>query len=251
MNFRIGFGHDVHRLAAGQKLILGGIEIPHKKGTIAHSDGDVLVHAICDALLGAANLRDIGVHFPDTSDEFKGVSSLMFLKKVMDLLKKEHYSVVNLDTTICLQQPKIKDYTQKITEKLAFDGLTNIKVICDGIIYTNGCSGFHFDGCTSSNIEINCISQDSIDDIAGHSNSLAITWALGMYACKTVDCNNMEVKIKLAKGYAYGFYIAGLVGGNSYGKNYINRIQNCKYGLYLYSESTGWVSQHEFYGGRF
>jgi len=114
MNFRIGFGYDVHQLAEGRKLILGGIEIPHQKGSVAHSDGDVLIHAICDALLGAAGLRDIGVHFPDNSEDFKDISSLILLTRTMALLKEHGYHVGNIDTTLCLQRPKIKDAIPKM-----------------------------------------------------------------------------------------------------------------------------------------
>src|SRR5512145_954458 len=103
---RIGFGYDVHQLAEGRKLILGGVEIPHSKGSVAHSDGDVLIHAICDALLGAASLRDIGVHFPDNSDTYKDISSLILLKKTMDLLADKGWEFGNIDCTICLQRPK-------------------------------------------------------------------------------------------------------------------------------------------------
>ena len=110
MNFRIGQGYDVHRLEKGLDLFLGGIKIPHEKGCVAHSDGDVLIHAICDALLGAAALRDIGFHFPDTSPEFKNIDSKILLKKTIDILSKNGYSLVNLDSTICLQRPKIKEY---------------------------------------------------------------------------------------------------------------------------------------------
>lgn len=119
MQIRIGFGYDVHQLAENRKLILGGIEIPHDKGCIAHSDGDVLVHAICDALLGAAGLRDIGVHFPDTSGEFKNISSLILLSRTMDLLRTHHFELGNIDSTICLQRPKIKDYIPQMIAMLA------------------------------------------------------------------------------------------------------------------------------------
>jgi 2-C-methyl-D-erythritol 2,4-cyclodiphosphate synthase len=108
MNFRIGQGYDVHRLAEGETLWLGGILIPHHKGTIAHSDGDVVIHAICDALLGAAKLRDIGTHFPDNSAEFKNIDSKILLKKSYDLVKKRGYEIVNIDCTISAQQPKLK-----------------------------------------------------------------------------------------------------------------------------------------------
>jgi 2-C-methyl-D-erythritol 2,4-cyclodiphosphate synthase len=119
MNFRIGFGYDVHKLATGRKLILGGVQIEHTKGSVAHSDGDVLIHAICDALLGAANLRDIGVHFPDTSAVYKDIDSKILLKKTVELLISKSYKIANIDSTICLQQPKIKDYIPSMQETLA------------------------------------------------------------------------------------------------------------------------------------
>ena len=119
MNFRIGFGYDVHQLAEGRKLIIGGVEIPNKKGAVAHSDGDVLIHAICDALLGAANLRDIGFHFPDTSDDFRNISSLILLRQTLSLLKEHGYQVGNIDSTLCLQRPKIKDFVPQMVSNLA------------------------------------------------------------------------------------------------------------------------------------
>jgi 2-C-methyl-D-erythritol 2,4-cyclodiphosphate synthase len=109
-NLRVGFGYDVHQLKEGNKFILGGISIPSDKGPIAHSDGDVLIHAICDALLGAANLGDIGVHFPDNSSEFKGIDSKILLRKTMDLISEQGYKVVNIDSTVSLERPKLKDY---------------------------------------------------------------------------------------------------------------------------------------------
>lgn len=117
--FRIGFGYDVHQLQEGRPFWLGGIEITHHKGSLGHSDGDALAHAICDALLGAANLRDIGFHFPDTSDEFKGIDSKILLKKVVSLLTENGYSIINIDSTICLQSPKIKDYIQQMQTVLS------------------------------------------------------------------------------------------------------------------------------------
>jgi 2-C-methyl-D-erythritol 2,4-cyclodiphosphate synthase len=119
MPFRIGFGYDVHQLAEGRKLILGGVEIPHEKGSVAHSDGDVLIHAICDALLGAASLRDIGVHFPDNSDTYKGISSLILLEKTIKLLAENGYVVGNIDSTICLQRPKLKEFIPEMIIRLA------------------------------------------------------------------------------------------------------------------------------------
>jgi 2-C-methyl-D-erythritol 2,4-cyclodiphosphate synthase len=119
MNIRIGLGYDVHQLAEGRKLIIGGVEIPNKKGAVAHSDGDVLIHAICDALLGAANLRDIGFHFPDTSDDFRNISSLILLRQTLSLLKEHGYQVGNIDSTLCLQRPKIKDFVPQMVSNLA------------------------------------------------------------------------------------------------------------------------------------
>ena len=119
MGFRIGHGFDVHRLAEEEELWLGGIKIPHYKGTVAHSDGDVLIHAICDALLGAAKLRDIGYHFPDNDPEFKNVDSKVLLKKTCKLLTQYNYSIVNVDSTICAQKPKLKDYIEDMEKVLA------------------------------------------------------------------------------------------------------------------------------------
>lgn len=119
MLIRVGIGYDVHQLAEGRKLILGGIEIPHEKGSVAHSDGDVLIHAICDALLGAANLRDIGFHFPDNSADYKNISSILLLEKTIKILKEKGYRVGNIDSTICLQRPKIKDVIPEMVECLA------------------------------------------------------------------------------------------------------------------------------------
>lgn len=109
MKIRVGFGYDVHQLAEGYKLWLGGICIEHTKGSVGHSDGDVLIHAICDAILGAANLRDIGVHFPDTDQTLKGIDSKIILKKTYEIVKSKGYQIGNIDSTICLQKPKIKD----------------------------------------------------------------------------------------------------------------------------------------------
>lgn len=107
MKIRIGFGFDVHRLEEGKALWLGGINIPHTKGSVGHSDADVLIHAICDALLGAAGLSDIGHYFPDTDAEFKGIDSKILLRKVMELIFEKGYSIGNIDCTLCLESPKI------------------------------------------------------------------------------------------------------------------------------------------------
>ncbi|MBQ9138225.1 MAG: 2-C-methyl-D-erythritol 2,4-cyclodiphosphate synthase [Alistipes sp.] len=119
MNFRIGHGYDVHALGEGLKLVLGGVEIEHTKGCIAHSDGDVLLHALCDALLGAAALGDIGKHFPDSSAEFKGISSLLLLERVVALLAEQGYSVGNVDVTIAMQRPKLRPYIDTMRERIA------------------------------------------------------------------------------------------------------------------------------------
>ncbi len=119
MNIRVGFGYDVHQLRDGLDFWLGGIQIPHTKGAHGHSDADVLIHAICDALLGAANLRDIGYHFPDTSNDFKGIDSKILLKRVIELLNENNYEIGNIDCTICLQSPKINPYIPEMIEILS------------------------------------------------------------------------------------------------------------------------------------
>ena len=119
MAFRIGFGVDFHQLAEGKELWLGGILIPHTKGAIGHSDADVLLHAICDALLGAACLGDIGIHFPDTDEAYKNIDSKILLQKTVNLISKEGYTIVNIDSTLCLEEPKIKSYISKMQEAIA------------------------------------------------------------------------------------------------------------------------------------
>jgi len=119
MIIRIGHGYDVHKLENGRDFFLGGIKIPHIKGCVAHSDGDVLIHAICDALLGAAALRDIGYHFPDTDNNYKNIDSKILLKKSMSLLYEKGYSIVNIDSTICLQKPKIQEYIPAMVQTIA------------------------------------------------------------------------------------------------------------------------------------
>ena len=118
-DFRVGHGYDVHALGEGLRLVLGGVEIAHTKGCIAHSDGDVLVHAICDALLGAAALGDIGKHFPDSSAEFKGIDSLILLSRVVELLAKEGYTIGNIDSTIAMQRPKLRPHIDLMRERIA------------------------------------------------------------------------------------------------------------------------------------
>ena len=116
---RFGFGYDIHRLVAGRKLILGGVEIPAEKGLLGHSDADVLLHAICDAILGAAALGDIGKHFPDTDERFRGISSLELLRHVDHLLRTRGYSVGNVDSTVVLEQPKIAKYAEQMRQNIA------------------------------------------------------------------------------------------------------------------------------------
>lgn len=119
MKIRTGFGYDVHQLQEGYDLWLGGIKIDFNLGAVGHSDADVLIHVICDALLGAANLRDIGFQFPDTDLKYKGIDSKVLLAKVMTLLKEKGYSIGNIDSTICLQQPKINPYIPEMKKCLA------------------------------------------------------------------------------------------------------------------------------------
>lgn len=116
---RIGTGYDVHRLTEGRKLILGGVEIPYEKGLMGHSDADVLLHAIMDALLGAAALGDIGKHFPDTDEAYKGISSIRLLEKVGELVEKELYAVSNIDATIIAQRPKLAPYIEEMRDHVA------------------------------------------------------------------------------------------------------------------------------------
>lgn len=116
---RIGFGFDVHKITEGRKLILGGVEIPSEKGLLGHSDADVLLHAICDALLGAAALGDIGKHFPDTDARFKGIASIELLKSVGKLIQQSGYAVGNIDTTLVLEKPKIIFYVDQMRKNIA------------------------------------------------------------------------------------------------------------------------------------
>lgn len=119
MNIRVGIGYDVHQLKKGEELILGGIKIQHYKGTLGHSDADVLIHAIIDALLGAAALGDIGKLFPDSSKEFKGIDSKILLKRAFDIVKKAGFTIGNIDSTIALQKPKLREYIDAMRIVLA------------------------------------------------------------------------------------------------------------------------------------
>ena len=119
MNCRIGFGFDVHQLKDGLDFWLGGILLPHSKGGLGHSDADVLIHSVCDALLGAANLGDIGKHFPDTDPKYKGIDSKILLQEVMSLVRENGYELGNIDSTICLQRPKIGKHIPEMQKVLA------------------------------------------------------------------------------------------------------------------------------------
>lgn len=119
MNIRIGQGIDFHRLEKGVNFFLGGVRIPSEKGCVAHSDGDVLLHALCDALLGAAGLMDIGYYFPDTSPEYKNIDSKILLKKSFDLVKEKGFSVINIDSTVCLEKPKISTFIPEMRKVIS------------------------------------------------------------------------------------------------------------------------------------
>lgn len=119
MSFRIGFGVDFHQLSEGRSLWIGGVHIPHEKGAIGHSDADVLLHAICDALLGGAALGDIGTHFPDTSEEFKNIDSKILLQRTAMLIGEAGYKIINIDSTVCLEKPKIKPYILQMQQVIA------------------------------------------------------------------------------------------------------------------------------------
>jgi 2-C-methyl-D-erythritol 2,4-cyclodiphosphate synthase len=131
MNIRIGQGIDFHRLETGLDLWLGGVKIPADKGCVAHSDGDVLLHAICDAMLGAAGLRDIGYYFPDTDVKYKNIDSKILLKNTFDLIRKEGYSIVNIDSTLCLEKPKISPFIPEM--KKTMSSILEIVTGCVGV----------------------------------------------------------------------------------------------------------------------
>lgn len=119
MKIKVGFGFDVHKLKEGEPLWIGGVNIPSEKGALGHSDADVLIHAICDAILGALNLRDIGFHFPNTDPKYKGIESMKLLEKVCDMVREYKYTVNNIDSTLCLEKPKISEYIPRMKKTLA------------------------------------------------------------------------------------------------------------------------------------
>lgn len=116
---RIGHGYDVHRLESGRKLIIGGVDIPYNKGLAGHSDADVLLHSICDALLGAAALGDIGKHFPDNDDKYKGISSMLLLKKTAEIIAEKGFKVVNIDATVIVEEPKLSPYMEEMCSNVS------------------------------------------------------------------------------------------------------------------------------------
>ena len=150
---RIGSGYDVHRLAEGRKLIIGGVEIPYEKGLLGHSDADVLIHAVMDSILGAAALGNIGRHFPDTDSEFKDISSIKLLKKVLSLIKNNNYCIINLDATIIAQKPKMSPYIEAMRRNIA-DAL-EISLDCVNIKATTE-EGLGFTG-KELGIAANCV----------------------------------------------------------------------------------------------
>ncbi len=145
MGIRIGTGYDVHILKEGRKLIIGGVEIPFEKGLLGHSDADVLTHAVMDSMLGAAALGDIGMHFPDNDDSFKGICSITLLKKTSEILKKNGFSVNNIDATIVAQRPKMAPYIEKMRKNIADAINTDIKNISIKATTTEGL-GFEGEG---------------------------------------------------------------------------------------------------------
>jgi 2-C-methyl-D-erythritol 2,4-cyclodiphosphate synthase len=127
--FRIGFGVDFHQLVEGRELVIGGIQIPHHKGSLGHSDADVLLHAICDAMLGALSLGDIGIHFPNTDPAYKDIDSKILLEKCYSLISQRGYKIVNVDSSLCLEAPKIKKYSDQMREVIA----TLLRVTVDDV----------------------------------------------------------------------------------------------------------------------
>ena len=150
---RIGYGYDVHRLVEGRKLIMGGVEIDYERGLLGHSDADVLLHAVMDSLLGAAALGDIGKHFPDTDERYKGISSIKLLKEVLNLINENNYCIINLDATIIAQKPKMRLYIDQMRENIA-DAL-NMDISCVNVKATTE-EGLGFTG-EGLGIAANCI----------------------------------------------------------------------------------------------
>lgn len=137
-NIRIGHGYDVHRLENGKKFVIGGIEIDHYKGAVGHSDADIVIHVICDALLGAMSLGDIGSHFPDTDETYKNIDSKILLEKVITLVKKNNYNIINIDVTVLLEKPKLRNHIDTMRTKLAEIIGTNISQVSIKATTTEG-----------------------------------------------------------------------------------------------------------------
>ena len=137
-NIRIGHGYDVHKLENGKKFVIGGIEIDHYKGAVGHSDADIVIHVICDALLGAMSLGDIGSHFPDTDETYKNIDSKILLEKVITLVKKNNYNIINIDVTVLLEKPKLRNHIYKMRTKLAEIIGTNISQVSIKATTTEG-----------------------------------------------------------------------------------------------------------------
>ena len=137
-NIRIGHGYDVHRLENGKKFVIGGIEIDHYKGAVGHSDADIVIHVICDALLGAMSLGDIGSHFPDTDETYKNIDSKILLERVITLVKENNYSIVNVDVTVLLEKPKLRNHIDTMRTKLAEIIGTNISQVSIKATTTEG-----------------------------------------------------------------------------------------------------------------
>lgn len=137
-NIRIGHGYDVHKLENGKKFVIGGIEIDHYKGAVGHSDADIVIHVICDALLGAMSLGDIGSHFPDTDETYKNIDSKILLERVLTLVKKNNYDIINIDVTVLLEKPKLRNHIDTMRTKLAEIIGTNISQVSIKATTTEG-----------------------------------------------------------------------------------------------------------------
>jgi len=137
-NIRIGHGYDVHRLENGKKFVIGGIEIDHYKGAVGHSDADIVIHVICDALLGAMSLGDIGSHFPDTDETYKNIDSKILLERVITLVKKNNYNIINIDVTVLLEKPKLRNHIDTMRSKLSEIIGTNISQVSIKATTTEG-----------------------------------------------------------------------------------------------------------------
>ena len=193
---RVGMGYDVHKLVEGRKLILGGVEIPYEKGLLGHSDADVILHAIMDALLGAAALGDIGKHFPDNDDRYKGISSIELLKQVGKLLDDNHYIIENIDGTIIAQEPKMRPYIDDMRNNIA-DALgldinqVNVKATTEeGLGFTGKSEGISSQAITSISSIFNYV-YDNSSDVSSPGSDLESTDAKDCDKCSgCTGCHN-------------------------------------------------------------